>query len=67
MVYTYRALAFPKSRVAARLVPDFASDLTPEEELAKLRMQDDFFIKRDKGAGRPTKKDRRTIDKIKDN
>ena len=67
VVYTYRILQFPKSRVSAKLVPVYAKDITPQEELDKLKMQDDFFIRRDKGMGRPTKKERRIIDKLKDN
>jgi ribosome-associated heat shock protein Hsp15 len=63
--YTYKVTGFPKSRVSAKLVPDFTKNLTPPEELEKLKMQDDFFIRRDKGTGRPTKKERRIIDKLK--
>ncbi len=66
VVYTYRVKGFPKNRVAAKLVTEYAADLTTEEEMAKLKMQDDFFIRRDKGTGRPTKKDRRIIDKLKE-
>ena len=41
-----------------------APDVTPPEELAKLDMKDDFYVKRDRGAGRPTKKERRLLDDI---
>ncbi len=67
VVYTYKVLGFPKNRLSAKLVPDYASDLTTKEELSKLKLQDDFFIKRDRGTGRPTKKERRIIDKLKGN
>jgi ribosome-associated heat shock protein Hsp15 len=41
-------------------------DLTPAEEFEKLEMMKQLNQeKRDRGTGRPTKKDRRTIDKIK--
>jgi ribosome-associated heat shock protein Hsp15 len=63
VVYVYRVLAFPHSRVAAKLVPDFAENQTPQEELDKLHADYlTLFVHRDKGAGRPTKKDRRQID-----
>jgi ribosome-associated heat shock protein Hsp15 len=64
--YRYRVVDYPKNRVSAKLVENFIEDLTSEEELAKLEMGDSFFIKRDRGAGRPTKKERRLIDKLKD-
>lgn len=52
----------PKSRVGAKLVPDFIEDRTEKEqyEILKLkRMQQNYY--RAKGEGRPTKKDRREI------
>lgn len=64
--YFYIIRDIPKGRLSAKLVPDFLTDITPEEELLKLQMADDFFIKRDRGTGRPTKKERRTIDKLKE-
>ena len=55
-----------KNRVAAKLVPDLMEDLTPASEFEKLEMIKQLNQeKRDRGTGRPTKKDRRTIDKIK--
>lgn len=56
-----------KNRVAAKLVPELLKDLTPIEEYEKLDMMKLLNQeKRDRGAGRPTKKDRRTISKLKD-
>ncbi len=55
-----------KNRVAASLVPDLMEDLTPAEEFEKLDMMNKLNQeKRDRGMGRPTKKDRRDIDRIK--
>lgn len=66
VTYSYKILGIPKSRISAKLVPDFLEDITSEEELQKLRMADDFFIRRDRGTGRPTKKERRIIDKLRE-
>lgn len=65
VLYTYKVIAIPKSRLPAKLVGEYIENLTPKEEMNKLLLQDDFFIKRDRGAGRPTKKERRLMEKIK--
>ncbi len=55
-----------KNRVAAKLVSGLMEDMTPAEEFEKLEMMKQLNQeKRDRGTGRPTKKDRRIIDKIK--
>jgi ribosome-associated heat shock protein Hsp15 len=55
-----------KNRVAAKLVPELAEDLTPVEEYEKQELLRQFnHEKRDRGAGRPTKKERRDINKLK--
>ncbi|MBN1118863.1 MAG: RNA-binding S4 domain-containing protein [Bacteroidales bacterium] len=64
VIYTYKIQKLVKSRLSAKLVPDFIEDLTSVEELDKLKINETFFVKRDRGAGRPTKKERRTIDKL---
>ena len=65
--FTYKVLQLTDHRLGAKLVPDFAENLTPEEEIAKLRAPvESFFLTRDRGAGRPTKKDRREIEQIWD-
>jgi ribosome-associated heat shock protein Hsp15 len=54
------------NRVGAKLVPDLMEDLTPVEEFEKLEMMRQLNAeKRDRGAGRPTKKERRMIEKLK--
>ena len=56
-----------KNRVAAKFVPDLLVNLTPAEEYEKLDMMRKINAeKRDRGMGRPTKKDRRNISKLKD-
>ena len=55
-----------KNRVSAKLVENYLEDLTPVEEYEKLDMMKQLnHEKRDRGTGRPTKKDRRTITKLK--
>jgi ribosome-associated heat shock protein Hsp15 len=64
---SYRVKAALHARVGAALVPEYAENLTPEAELDKLHAPKEvFFVKRDKGTGRPTKKDRRTLDALWD-
>ena len=58
--------AILKNRVGAKLVDDYAEDLTPAEEYEKLDMLKQLnYEKRDRGTGRPTKKNRRDISKLK--
>ena len=67
VTFTYKVLQLVDHRLGAKLVPDFAQNLTPESELEKLRAPvESFFLTRDRGAGRPTKKDRREIEQIWD-
>jgi ribosome-associated heat shock protein Hsp15 len=67
VVYSFRVIEPIENRVSAKLVANFIEDLTPDEEKAKLDLrQAGGIIYRDKGTGRPTKKERRLIDRIKD-
>ena len=67
VTYTFRVLAPVDKRQGAKLVPQYAENLTPQEELDKLHAPvETFFLKRDRGAGRPTKKDRRQMDELWD-
>ena len=65
VTYTYKVLQLIDKRQGAKLVQNYAENLTPPEELAKLRAPvETFFLKRDRGAGRPTKKDRRQMESL---
>ena len=67
VTYIYRVIQPTEHRVGAKLVPEFAENLTPQAELDKLRAPvESFFLTRDRGAGRPTKKERREIEQIWD-
>ena len=61
--YQIQILQIPKSRVGAKLVPDYIADKTEKDqyEILKLRLLNQEHY-RNKGEGRPTKKDRRDID-----
>lgn len=63
ITYTYRVLQLCEHRLGAKLVPDYIRDETPHEQLELLelaRMAGNGG--RDRGTGRPTKKDRREIE-----
>jgi ribosome-associated heat shock protein Hsp15 len=67
VIYTYIIIEPIENRVAAKLVPEYLKDITPEEEKAKLTNRElTFYGYRDKGTGRPTKKERRNIDRLKE-
>jgi ribosome-associated heat shock protein Hsp15 len=64
VIYSYKIKSIVNNRLPAKLVPEYLEDHTSVEELNKLKINESFFILRDKGAGRPTKKERRSIDKL---
>lgn len=56
-----------KNRVPAKMVPEVYTDLTPQEEYERIEFMHAYKGEyRDRGAGRPTKKERRMIEKIKE-
>jgi ribosome-associated heat shock protein Hsp15 len=67
VVFTFRVIEPIENRVSAKLVNQFVEDLTTDEEKAKLDVKlAGVPVYRDKGTGRPTKKERRLIDKLKE-
>ncbi|MFM2267901.1 MAG: hypothetical protein RL757_1342 [Bacteroidota bacterium] len=68
--YTYKVLQLLEQRVSATLAAPCYENLTPEAELKKFEAWfagNEGRELRGKGTGRPTKRDRRAIDKLKDN
>lgn len=63
ILYRYKILGIPSSRISAKLVPDYLEDQTPEQEILKIDLlRADINGHRDRGTGRPTKRDRRMLD-----
>ncbi len=56
-----------ENRVSAKLVPEMLQDVTPSEQYELLEMSKmSGFVDRAKGTGRPTKKERRSLDSFFD-
>jgi ribosome-associated heat shock protein Hsp15 len=63
---TLEVLELLFNRVGAKLVSNYAADITPQDEYERLRIFNELQVeKRDRGIGRPTKKQRRDIEKLK--
>ena len=62
---TLRVVGVPRSRVGAKVLAEFCTDLTPPEEYEKLRARSvQQVLAREKGSGRPTKRERRLMDRL---
>jgi len=62
---SYKVLAVAEKRMGAKLVPGFLKDITPEDQLEILELTRLAYNQgRPKGLGRPTKKDRRDIERL---
>lgn len=67
ITYSFKVLDLVSSRQPAKNVPDYCLNVTPQEELDKLNIpRETIFISRDRGTGRPTKKERRDLDGLMD-
>jgi len=65
--YMYKVLKIAEKRMGAKLIIDFVEDLTSDDERAKLRSSHKQPLQtREKGQGRPTKKERRIMDEIRE-
>ncbi|MCQ2283660.1 MAG: RNA-binding S4 domain-containing protein [Bacteroidales bacterium] len=62
---TVKVIGSPKSRVGAPLVPQYMEDLTPQEEYDRMKTLHTYEF-RPHGLGRPTKRDRRQLEYIKE-
>ena len=66
LVKTIKVLDVPKSRLPAKSIPEFYEDLTLQEEYDRVRLLRANVEFREHGLGRPTKRDRRQLDYLKD-
>lgn len=65
VTYRYKVLELVSSRQGAKNVPQYCLNITPQEELDKLLTpRETIFVFRERGTGRPTKKERREIDAL---
>jgi len=67
VTFTYKVLEPIENRVSAKLAELYLHNLTTDEEKSKLELKQTVVNGfRERGTGRPTKKDRRLIEKLKD-
>jgi ribosome-associated heat shock protein Hsp15 len=65
VTYTYQVTGLIEKRVSAKTAAENLVNLTPPEEIDRLKtIHENAFFFRDRGTGRPTKKDRRDLDKL---
>lgn len=65
VTYSFRVLQAIERRVGAKLIPEILENVTASEQYEILEMNKiSGFINRAKGTGRPTKKDRRSLDEF---
>lgn len=67
VTFTFRVKAVTQNRLGARLVPEYLENLTPKEQYDLLEVvKISGFIDRQKGLGRPTKREGRELSKFTD-
>ena len=67
ITYSFRVLQPIERRVGAKLIPEILENVTTPDQYELLEMSKiSGFVGRAKGTGRPTKKDRRSLDDFRD-
>ncbi|MDE6400378.1 MAG: RNA-binding S4 domain-containing protein [Muribaculaceae bacterium] len=67
ITYTFRVVGIAPNRLGARLVPEYLENLTPQSQYDLLEMTKiSGFVDRQKGLGRPTKRDSRELSRFKE-
>ena len=62
---TLKITGLPRSRVSAKQLPEFMTDLTPPAEYERAKQAGiEHMLARQRGLGRPTKKDRRDMGRL---
>ncbi len=68
VTYSFKVIDISQKRMGAKLVPNFMENVTPPEEYEILEMNKlSGFVDRQRGTGRPTKKDRRNLEQFTEN
>lgn len=68
VTYSFKVIDISQKRMGAKLVPNFMENVTPPEEYEILEMNKlSGFVDRQRGSGRPTKKDRRDLEQFTEN
>lgn len=63
VIFSFRVLELADKRMGAKLVPGFMENITPPEQYEMLELNKiSGFIDRQRGTGRPTKKERRDLE-----
>lgn len=67
VTYSFKVLALAEKRMGARLVSEYMDNVTPQEQYELLELNRiSGFVDRQRGTGRPTKKERRDLDQFAD-
>ncbi|MEG1617775.1 MAG: RNA-binding S4 domain-containing protein [Bacteroidales bacterium] len=65
VTYSFKVLQLSEKRMGAKLVPEYMENVTTPDQYEILELSKIHgFIDRAKGTGRPTKKDRRSMDEF---
>src|SRR5690606_17988631 len=65
VTFCFKVLALTDKRMGAKLVPEFMENITPPEEYKILELNKiSGFVDRQRGTGRPTKKERRDLEQF---
>ena len=67
VTFSFKVLALSDKRMGAKLVPQFMENITPPDQYELLELNKiSGFVDRQRGTGRPTKKDRRDLEQFAD-
>ena len=67
IIFSFKVLNLSEKRMGAKLVPDFMENVTPQEQYEILELNKlSGYVDRQRGTGRPTKKERRDLDQFTD-
>ncbi len=65
VTFSFKVLALADKRMGAKMVPQFMENVTPPDQYELLELNKiSGFVDRQRGTGRPTKKERRDLDQF---